>query len=507
MLGTLIAFSCLWIIITLLQGPFQPKALRYQHRQLKLWMLEASLLAIPFLLMILVTQRILLASLTTLALFVTPIIVNLAKYRALREPLVFSDFYLYIQVFTHPRLFLPFLNIPLTIAAIGSGALALILIILFESTTRLPSIPTLGIITLALIFIWKNSENYTPKHLAIDDVRRFGLYNSLLISSLQAVKENRKQNMYQRILNNSPFQYLQTHSANQPDLLVIQSESFCDIRSLHPSIKADVLKHYDRICQQARTHGPLTVPAWGANTLRTEFAFLSGIDNAQLLHYRYNPYQFITRPMPTLANQLKQQGYHTICVHPNHAEFFKRNKVYPLLGFDEFIDIHDFSDAHRDGPYISDQAVTDKLISLLNNRPSDKPLFIFVITMENHGPLHLETYQPKDVETFYSDTPPQQHHDLTIYLKHLNNADQMLNRITEYLSNSAIEAHLCWYGDHVPSMPAVYDELGVQHLDSHYLIWNNRMTQPNLGSKASSQHGSIEDLGIKLLRDVTLTPN
>lgn len=503
MIGLLVAFFCLNISSKLLQQNLQAPELRPKQRNPLFWLLDNVIIATPFLIILLLTQRLLLATLASLALLITLFIINQAKYKALREPLVFSDFYLYLQIFTHPRLFLPFLNIPLTLAAIAVGVVALVLIVGLEPVSSLPSIPLIIALVALLVFAWRFIETVTLQHDAINDVQNVGLFNSLLISSVQAASKQRRTELNAKLLSESPYVSLAhpptSTPATQTDILVIQSESFCDIRSVHPAIKKDVLEHYDRIAQQAIAYGPLNVPAWGANTLRTEFAFLSGIDNAALNHYRYNPYQFIDNPLPTLASQLQQQGYHTICIHPNHAEFFKRNRIFPLLGFDEFIDIQSFKDAHKEGPYISDQAVTDKLIHLLSHRPTEKPLFIFVITMENHGPLHLEAYDEEDIQTFYSDNPPQDHHDLTIYLKHLKNADRMLDRITDYLSKTSVQTHLCWYGDHVPSMPAVYKALNVSHLDSHYLVWTNGQGLSAPKSKPMESRMNIEVLGRYLM--------
>ena len=486
------------IMSWLLQHTLQPKQIRPYPRKLSLWILDNVIMAVPFLILLLLTQRLLLATLGSLALLITLFIINQAKYKALREPLVFSDFYLYLQIFTHPRLFLPFLNIPLTLAAIVAGVAALVLILTFEPASSLPNSLLLLALAALIGLAWKSVESISLKHDAIDDVKTLGLFNSVLVSSVQAAKNHRLAAFQEKLQTKSPYALCSkstTTSTEMPDIIVIQSESFCDIRSIHTSIKKDVLEHYDRICEQSIAYGTLKVPAWGANTLRTEFAFLTGIDNALLNHYRYNPYQFIEKPLPTIASKLQHQGYHTICIHPNHAEFFKRNRVYPLLGFDEFIDIQGFKDAHKAGPYISDQAVTDKLITLLNNRPSEKPLFIFVITMENHGPLHLESYDQEDIQAYYSDNPPQDHHDLTIYLKHLKNADSMLDRIADYLSTSPVKTHLCWYGDHVPSMPAVYEELGIEHMDTHYLVWTNKKNLLASQKKHNNQNINIEALG------------
>jgi phosphoglycerol transferase MdoB-like AlkP superfamily enzyme len=143
----------------------------------------------------------------------------------------------------------------------------------------------------------------------------------------------------------------------------------------------------------------------------------------------------------------------------------------PALGFDEFIDIAHFSEADRCGQYVGDTAVADKVAELLAS--AAEPLFVFVITMENHGPLHLEQPDEALSDTVYRDAPQGPLHDLTVYLRHLRNADQMLARLTSALKATDRDGSLCWYGDHVPIMPAVYGHYGEPAASTPWLIWSS----------------------------------
>jgi phosphoglycerol transferase MdoB-like AlkP superfamily enzyme len=225
-------------------------------------------------------------------------------------------------------------------------------------------------------------------------------------------------------------------------------------------------------------HGALQVPAWGANTVRSEFAFVSGLDDALLGAHRFNPYHAVAAgwPVPTLAGFLKRRGYRTVCIHPYPASFYRRDRVYPLLGFDEFIDIRSFADADRCGPFVGDAAVAAKIAAIVES--SSVPVFVFAITMENHGPLHLEKVAPTDVAELYTAAPPAGCDDLTIYLRHLRNADRMIGALRQSLGRSERPASLCWFGDHVPSMPGVYDTIGVPDGASRFLLWHSTKSGP-----------------------------
>jgi phosphoglycerol transferase MdoB-like AlkP superfamily enzyme len=261
-------------------------------------------------------------------------------------------------------------------------------------------------------------------------------------------------------------------TSERPDLLVVQSESFFDPRSLYPGIRPEVLAEFDRLNSEALSHGRLNVPAWGANTVRSEFAFLSGATEAMLGVHRFNPYrQILKAEFQTLATALKAVGYRTVCVHPYPASFYGRDKVYPHLGFDEFVDIRSFIDAPRSGPYIADQALAEHVKALIGS--AERPIFVFVITMENHGPLHLEKPSLADKAAAYTDNQPAYCDDLTVYLRHLKNADRMIGNFRHFLKLHRRPARLCWYGDHVPIMADVYRQLGDPDGLTEYCIWSN----------------------------------
>ncbi|MBV5331615.1 sulfatase-like hydrolase/transferase, partial [bacterium] len=94
----------------------------------------------------------------------------------------------------------------------------------------------------------------------------------------------------------------------------------------------------------------------------------SGLAEEQLGVHRFNPYRQLARAgIPTLVSVLKAQGYRTVCVHPYPVGFYSRDQVFPLLGFDAFIDIRAFADAQKNGPYVGDISLAEKVCSLLDD--------------------------------------------------------------------------------------------------------------------------------------------
>jgi phosphoglycerol transferase MdoB-like AlkP superfamily enzyme len=249
--------------------------------------------------------------------------------------------------------------------------------------------------------------------------------------------------------------------------VVVQSESFFDARRLG-AVPKDLLPNYDARSAEGEA-GRLGVPVRGAYTMRTEFAFLSGIAPRALGVHRFNPYRRFARGgrVATLASALKARGYRTLCIHPYPASFFDRDRIFPGLGFDEFLDVKHFEPATKEGPFIADAEVTKAILQALGPRT-----FIFAITMENHGPFHLEGGD-----------------ELEVYLRLLRNADRMIGEICGAMK----EGVFCLYGDHAPGLPRVFEARGYDDSRTDYLIWSRADRTPRRADREA------HELGVRLL--------
>ena len=404
-----------------------------------------------------------------LALITLIVQVSNAKFHALREPFVFQDFEYFTDAIRHPRLYIPFLGwwkfalISLAVAA----ALFIGLILEDASPDRFRLTGQLGAVlalsALAGFLIFLSRGGCAPSFDPQEDLDKHGLMGSLWFYRRW---ESRPLVLPEGLLGTLPIAQV------LPDIVAIQSESFFDPRLLFPDIRPETLCTFDLMKSEALHHGPLKVPAWGANTVRSEFAFLSGARAELLGVHRFNPYRgLLSARVLTLASTLRAAGYRTVCIHPYPASFYNRARIYPHLGFDEFIDIRAFAGAKRFGPYVADTELALRVKDILG--ASKKPLFVFVITMENHGPLHLESPGSDDADKFYTVAPPSGCEDLTVYLRHLCNADHMMADLRATLKAHPRPARLCWYGDHVPIMTKVYDCLAYPEGLTEYFVWSN----------------------------------
>jgi phosphoglycerol transferase MdoB-like AlkP superfamily enzyme len=225
-------------------------------------------------------------------------------------------------------------------------------------------------------------------------------------------------------------------SRRAPLIVAIQCESFLNPRGR--GFPAPRLEAFERASAGALHAGRLQVPAFAANTMRAEFAFLSGLPSAALGCDRFNPY--LTGPAygdVVWPSRLRREGWRTLFVHPYDRRFFERDRVVPALGFERALWQEDFGAASRRGHYIADLDVARRI--LREAEAATEPTLVFAVTMENHGPWGAGRL-------------PGIEAPLDQYLHHLEGADAMVAALMEGLGRRADPTLLCLYGDHVPAL-------------------------------------------------------
>lgn len=494
-----------WFGSAILEFFYKPQIRPLWKRSCLVITIHLLLFLLIYVLFLLITQRALFSMTASLCLASIVLIINNVKYATLREPLVFSDFFLYLQIFQHPRFYLPFL---------GAKLLALLLIVcagvifagfsLEKALFSLLSLEALFFLGLLVSLLYLLSRLCTKVFVSIDLEKDCGLLGVLVTVCVYAYKAPKfRKKLYQTFTDETAFSEQRINNLPKKkllaDIVVVQSESFFDARNLDSNILEGVLSEYDTCLNSSEAFGKLEVPAWGANTMRTEFGFLTGLTPKQLGLAQFYPYQQLADGVPSIVAALKACGYHCICIHPNAANFFMRDKFFKQLGFDEFLDETAFEGAVRKGPYIADEAVTEKIIQVSKNR-DDKPCFIFAITMENHGPLHLESLEKNEWADYYKKKPDVKLNDLTIYLRHLNNADRMIAQLCEFFTQKEREVIFSLYGDHVPAISHIFELMEYSDPRSNYFIWSSSEGKyADVRESPRERVLKIEALGLYLL--------
>jgi len=403
------------------------------------------------------------------------------KREVLREPVVFSEMSELRHVFTHPQLYLPFAGPALVMGGAAATVALCIALLSFEPALWEPD-PLLLLVYSGLIAagIWLISREPTLGAVAaalhelgatgepFKDAATLGPFAMVLTYGVIARAERAA-----RRARHAPQPAPAIGRARrQPavPLILVQCESFFDARRLSPMIPQELLSGFDACCGIGGTFGRLQVPGWGANTMRAEFAVLTGIPESELGYDRFNPYHAFARvPIASLVWHLRSQGYRTVCLHPFDRSFFRRDLTLPALGFETFLGIETLGGSRRP-PYYSDPELAEHVLRVLD---AEGPrVFIFAITMGNHGPWR-EAGPPINPElrrNFDAIGLPRGG-ELLRYLDGLRQSDEMLQILLTGLQRSQREGVLAFYGDHLPSLPHAFRHFGFEEVGSDYVVW------------------------------------
>jgi hypothetical protein len=417
---------------------------------------------------------------------------------ALREPIVFCTVSELPQVFTHPHLYLPFAGPRLVVGGALAGVAVAGTLLVFEPPWTSPE-PLIALVLLGLLAVGcvlisrepllglaaRSMRRLRPGEDPDLDAKNLGPFAMLLVHGIVAKGERAaRQKAFA-----APAVVGERQRHRRGPVIIVQCESFFDARRVTPLVPADLLPAFDACRREAAMHGRLEVPGWGANTMRTEFAVLTGIPDTKLGYDRFNPYFALARaPIVSQAWRLRRHGYRAVCLHPFDRRFFRRDLAMPALGFEKFLGRETLGGS-RVPPYYPDPDLAQQVLQVLD--AEGPQTFIFVITMENHGPWH-EAAPSLDEElsaAFDPESLPQRD-QLLRYLDGLRRSDRMLQILAEGLTERGNDGVLAFYGDHLPSFPRAFHYFGFEELHSDYVIWPGHAESPQRVDLLAHQLGN-----------------
>lgn len=291
------------------------------------------------------------------------------------------------------------------------------------------------------------------------------------------------------------------------NVICIMNESFADLRIFNGLVSGNsfetdgpFLSYYDSLSENAQK-GWLYVPVFGAMTANSEYEFLTG-NSCAFVPQGSIPYQFYTKPGDgSLARVFGEAGYRTVAMHPYPGYNWNRTEAYENLGFDEFLDqdyyeASGFLDEEETGGsadsrmprgYLSDAADYEALIRQVEEKKPGEKLFLFNVTMQNHGGYEVADF-PADVhvtavngEDCLGEYPKADQ-----YLTLMKRSDEALKMLLDYFSACPQPTLIVLFGDHEPSVETSFYEAlygtrwsqvpGEQKRYSFvtpYLIWSN----------------------------------
>lgn len=234
-----------------------------------------------------------------------------------------------------------------------------------------------------------------------------------------------------------------------PNLVVIMNESFADYADIGQglSLSEDCMPFIHGLTENT-IKGNAYASIFGGNTPNSEYEFLTGNTMGFLPPSSVGFHLFVRGDMPSLASEYKSAGYNTLAIHPYRGTNYRRNIVYPQIGFDAYYARVDFPHPEYIRSYISDQTLVERIIEEYEkNLETGKPFFSYNVTVQNHGDyLSSNTKNLDDsvkVLTSGIDTMRTQMHSNLIKA-----SDEAFEYLIDYFSAQEEPTVVVMFGDH-----------------------------------------------------------
>jgi phosphoglycerol transferase MdoB-like AlkP superfamily enzyme len=268
-----------------------------------------------------------------------------------------------------------------------------------------------------------------------------------------------------------------TGSLDDTNIVSILSESFTDpswlksvrwSEELAPATKAEM----------ARTvSGKMLSPGYGGGTANIEFELLTGQSLSQFNPQLDSLYEQVVSKYPSYPSAieyLRKRGHYPVAMHPFSFRMYQRPRVFDAFGFQKLIDKDHLEKRYRvdGGRYISDKAAFENVE--LQVEEQSKPLFMHLISMQNHMPYEDQYDDPIMPK---SGLPPNKAALAGQYARGIRNTDEALAGFLRDLKKSAEPTVVIFYGDHQPAQiyPANFtarEGTRVAH-ETPFMIWSN----------------------------------
>ena len=271
-------------------------------------------------------------------------------------------------------------------------------------------------------------------------------------------------------------QYSATQN-KKPHVICIMNEAFSDIAMRGEfSTNMDYMP-FVRGLTENTIKGNLYVPVFGNGTCNSELEFLTGYSTA-FAPIGSKPYSlYIKNEIPSLARIFRESGYNTIAFHPYYKNNWNRPAVYNHMNFAQYYGMEDViskdtlqlmqsyaplndiiaslqetypGKEYLTREYLNDAFNNDKIIEWYEaNKVNDAPLFVFNVTMQNHGGYEAtENIQQEIYITNEDGTPKAGVERTNQYLSLVYESDKQLQKLIEYFQEQEEPVVVLMFGDH-----------------------------------------------------------
>ena len=392
---------------------------------------------------------------------------------------------------------------------------------IFHWKKRLVALLITAIVTVGSSFFLTRVDFLSKKGVAVNfwQQKRGYLKNGYILSFLMNIQYtivSQPDGYSPEAVDKIADKYQVTQGTNKkltqkPNVVVIMNETFSDLNVVNKIKTNKEVMPFINSLSENTIKGHMLVSVFGGGTSNSEYEFLTG-NSVSSLPLNGNAYtQFVKHKVPSLASQLKQQGYDTLAFHPYKAHGWNRDTVYPLIGFDNFLDETSMNpNGEKFRGWYSDAEDYNKIIDIFNKKKAGQPLFLFNVTIQNHGGYLIadknfkEEIKIKDEKA--TDTANR-------YLSLIHESDRAFEKIINYFKNQKEPTIVVMFGDHQPKLEDSFYELlygkslnslSLKELQKKYtvpfIIWANY----DIDAKSDVENVSANYLSSLMLQQTNL---
>ena len=312
-------------------------------------------------------------------------------------------------------------------------------------------------------------------------------------------------------------QQLQEYSSDEaieyteyPNVIAIMNESFADLEVLGEFETNKEVLPVLKSLKENTIQGDLYVSIYGGNTANSEYEFLTG-QSIGYFSERVVPYQmYLHEEKENLFTQMKDLGYETVFMHPYGSYGWNRVSVYNYFGVDRMFFEEDMDSLTHIRQFATDSSQYEVVKNLLEENKGSDPMFIFDVTVQNHGGYTGEIEQLKKEISLEGKT----YEEAGNYLNLVHESDRALGEFLEYLEGYEEPVAVIFFGDHQPAVESEFVEAMTGHSLNNmpqserqkmyitpYFIWTNYDIEEKQGVDMSLNYLSsyaMEALGLPM---------
>ncbi|MDP4092957.1 MAG: LTA synthase family protein [Bacillota bacterium] len=292
------------------------------------------------------------------------------------------------------------------------------------------------------------TKDFTPKLIdtyakggETEVVRRYGTIGNniadILVNIISKSKADRLEYSNEAITASAKI--------NNPNIVVIQVESM-DSSVINQKYKNNYIAPFLHSLSEKYIYYPYTVSYHRAGgTSDCEFSIINSVEPLDdFPAMKIKDYDFPN----SMVNKLKEGSYNTIAFHGNVGSFFNRDKAFPVMGFNDYLDL-DKMKLKDNGWGASDGSLLDYVQNYMKTEKT--PFFNYIITLTMHRPFseadnyyHNKNYDDID------------NNESKGYFNSVSYTDQTLSRFVNYVKENYRNTYIFIWGDHTPKITTDY---------------------------------------------------